>query len=121
MAYEIKTLEPEQAARAYAGLIDPSCDATPKSAAQAGQSFALKTPAGTLIFTTTERGQQLWIEAAAGQGADDMTAHGLALIEGMAQGAGLASVGFQTARPGLMRKAQKQGYTVAGWILKKAV
>lgn len=121
MAYEVQTLDPHQAARAYAGLHDPSGQATPETAAHAGQSFALRTPRGTLTFTTVQRGGELWIEAAAGQGADNMTAHGLALIEGMAQGAGLGSVGFQTARPGLARKAIKQGYTVAGWILKKAV
>lgn len=100
---------------------DPIGQATPESLARNGHSFALQTPGGTLIFTVKTLGACLWIEAGTGRGADDMTAYGAALIEGMAKGAGLASVGFQTARPGLVRKAKKQGYTVAGWILKKAV
>lgn len=122
MAFEkVEPLAPDQAAEHYQGITDPAGQATPESVTSCGQSFELTTKAGRLVFTVTQKQDCLWIEGAAGNGADDMTAHGLAFIENMAKVAGLDSVGFQTARPGLARKAVKQGYTVAGWILKKVV
>lgn len=120
MAFEeVQPLEPHQAAEHYQGITDPAGRATPQSVANSGQSFELKTSAGRLVFTVTRIDDCMWIEGAAGNGADDMTAYGLAFIEGMAEAAGLDSVGFQTARPGLARKAVKQGYSIVGWILKK--
>lgn len=65
-------------------------------------------------------GDELWIDAAAGKAPGyDLTAAGLAIVE--AQAAGLETVGFLTRRPGLLKKAQRLGYQVDGWILRKRI
>jgi len=73
------------------------------------------------VFVVRKDGPLLWVQAAAGAAADDLTSMGLELIEEMARKAECTHVGFQTARPGLVRKASRCGYQVAGWILKKEV
>ena len=123
MAFEKLTpLEPSQAEPHYCGIVDPAGMATPRSVAQTGQAYRLQTTAGELVFNVTKTASgAMWIEAAAGNGADDLTAAGFEMIEAIAQAAAAHSVGFQTARPGLVRKAQRHGYEVVGWILKKAM
>lgn len=66
-------------------------------------------------------GSELWIQAAGGAAKIDLTIFGLALIEQQAKGAALKSVGFQTRRRGLVRKAIKAGYQVDGYILRKKI
>lgn len=61
-------------------------------------------------FTVIEREGGLFVTAASGEGRRDLTA----LILGTLEQAGAASVAFQTRRRGLMRKAQRLGYRVAG-------
>lgn len=73
------------------------------------------------MFVLERSGDTVCIHGAAGLAAEDLTAIGLALIEECARQAGARQVKFQTARRGLVRKAEKAGYMVAGWILKKAV
>lgn len=107
-----------RAALAYAACIglDPEGKATPESAASAGESFALKTDTGSLVYTIAPTpGGGCWVHAAAGQGAG-MTEQGLRAIERQAQGLGLRAVAFQTMRRGLVRKAQALGYRVAGRV-----
>lgn len=58
-----------------------------------------------------------WIDAARGSGPADWSGLLLPIIEAQAQGA--ARVAFQTARRGLVRRAQAQGYTVRGWVMGK--
>lgn len=79
------------------------------------------TEAGALVFVATKRASNLWIEAAQGQGAQDFTALGLELAQRTAQHTGCESVSFQTARRGLVKKAEQHGFKVVGWILKKEV
>jgi hypothetical protein len=124
MAFEKLTpLDQAQAQAAFTvtPVPDPSGMSTPESLAAAGQAFELSAAGGSGVFVVTKKGTRLWIEAAAGAAADDLTAMGLELIEEMAQRAECIEVAFQTARPGLVRKANQRGYQVAGWILKKAV
>lgn len=66
-------------------------------------------------------GSELWIQAAGGAAKIDLTVLGLALIEQQARNAHLKSVGFQTRRRGLVRKAIKAGYQVDGYILRKKI
>lgn len=61
----------------------------------------------------------LWINGAAGQGASDWTRNGLAVAEHQAAQCRAHAVGFQTARRGLVKRAQASGYRVAGYILMK--
>lgn len=121
MAFEELTpVSREHAAQAFQNVPDPTGKSTPESLA-AGPAFELRTSGGSGVFSLERCGNSLWVTAASGRADDDLTAIGLELIEETARQAGCDEVGFQTARPGLVRKAQKQGYQVAGWILKKAV
>lgn len=65
-------------------------------------------------------GRELWIQAAGGRGKIDLTETGLRAVEIQAAGA-FSSVGFQTRRRGLVKKAKKAGYVVDGWILRKKI
>ncbi|WP_321797123.1 hypothetical protein [Burkholderia sp. BCC1988] len=63
-------------------------------------------------YVLQRQGDECFVLAAAGAVDFDLTAFGLALIEAHARG--LASVAFQTRRPGLIRKASRHGYRIAG-------
>lgn len=120
---EVKALSPAQAQAAFTAtpVPDPRGTSTPASLAGAGQAFELTAAGGSGVFVVRKNGAQLWIQAAAGHAADDLTQLGLELIEEMARHAECTEVAFQTERPGLVKKANQRGYEVAGWILKKAV
>jgi membrane protein required for beta-lactamase induction len=60
-----------------------------------------------------------WVDFMKGNGPIDWTAMLGPVIE--AQAKGTRRVAFQTMRPGLVKKAQRQGYTVRGWILAKDI
>lgn len=101
---------------------DPTGLATHESIAAAGQAFELQAGGGGGLFVVSKRGAMLWIHAAhGGDSADDLTELGLQLIEEMARRAGCDTVGFQTARPGLVKKTTQLGYKATGWILTKKV
>lgn len=100
---------------------DPWGEATADTLAAAGPAFKLTTASGSVVFVLERNGDAVSIHGAAGQAGEDLTAIGLTVIEECARQAGAKEVKFQTARRGLVRKAEKAGYTVAGWILKKAV
>jgi hypothetical protein len=63
-------------------------------------------------YVLQRRGDECYVLAAAGSVDFDLTAFGLALIEAHARG--LSSVAFQTKRPGLIRRASRLGYRIAG-------
>lgn len=101
---------------------DPTGLATHESLAASGQAFELEAGGGGGLFVVSRRGSMLWVHAAhGGDSADDLTELGLELIEEMARRAGCDTVGFQTARRGLVRKTERLGYEPAGWIMKKRV
>ena len=62
-----------------------------------------------------------WIDACKGVGPAPWVGLLLPAIEAQARGQRPAcgAVAFQTARPGLVRQAKRQGYRVTGWILRK--
>lgn len=62
-------------------------------------------------------GIECYVLAAAGRCDGDLTAAMLAFIED--NGAEFDSIGFQTRRRGLVKKAQKHGYEIAGYIMRK--
>lgn len=95
---------------------------TPEAIAARGQAFLLPTDTGPLVFVTHGAAGVLYIDAAAApQGGQGMTAQGLQLAEEVARGGGFGEVAFQTVRRGLVRQAEKHGYVVAGYIMKKAI
>lgn len=110
-------VEPAAAAQAYAAHVhlDPEGIATPDSLAASGPSFAVQTDSGQTVFTLGAIGGDCWIHAAAGSGYG-MTAPTFAVIEQIAARAGCVSVSFQTMRRGLVRRARRLGYQIAGQI-----
>ncbi len=85
--------------------------------ARAGQCFAATAEHAQAVYVVRVVNGIAWVDACKGSGPIDWSALLLNVIEKQAQGC--ASVAFQTKRPGLVRKAKRQGYRVAGWILKK--
>lgn len=124
-AVTLSRVEPDVAASLLRGAerFDPRGIATQADVevmCQEGACFAATHASGAqAVYVLRVRNGQAWVDAAAGSGQVDLTALLLPVIE--LQAARLSSVAFQTARPGLVRKAQRAGYRVAGWILKKDV
>ena len=120
----LSRLEPEFAAALLAGSehLDPSGITTSKDIAgmaERGLCFAATAPAAQAVYIIEVKNGIAWVNAAQGFGPADWAGVLLPIIE--AQAKGCHAVAFQTARPGLLRRAEKQGYTVTGWILKKAI
>lgn len=83
--------------------------------------FILDDEKAQFAFALVAQGRELWIQAAGGKGEQDLTALGLDAIEQRAAVGRFASVGFQTRRVGLVKKALKHGYIIDGYILRKAI
>lgn len=83
-----------------------------------GQCFALDLPGGRLVYVLELLGPCLWITAAAGN-TTNATAQALATIELQAVRMGAMAVKFQTVRRGLVRLAQRAGYSSTGFVLFK--
>ena len=92
---------------------------TLRQSAERGHCFAVTHASGAqAVYIIAVENGQAWVTACKGEGAAvDFTRTLLPAIEHQAQG--LAAVAFQTARPGLVRKARAMGYQVTGWIMKK--
>lgn len=84
-----------------------------------GQCFAATAPGAQVVYVLRVENGRAWVDAMKGAGAVDWIANALPIIEAQAQG--LRAVAFQTGRRGLVRKAQRQGYRVAGYIMEKAL
>lgn len=84
-----------------------------------GQCFAATAPGAQVVYVLRVENGRAWVDAMKGAGAVDWIANALPIIEAQAQG--LRAVGFQTGRRGLVRKAQRQGYRVTGYIMEKAL
>lgn len=109
---------------ACAGL-DPEGKATPESAAQAGDCFAVTGKGGEVAISVAFRGGVAWVIAAAG-GGHRMAAPTLEIIERLARAHDCFVIAFQTMRQGLRRVAMGMGYeTVSnigpGWKLEKRI
>lgn len=96
-------------------MIDPEGLATPHSVAQAGQCFELDFPQGKAVLSVGGESGALWCYALAGQGRD-LTRAADAVLCSIARLSGFRRIGFQTARPGLVRRCRSLGYTVAGVV-----
>lgn len=122
----VQEVSREAAARALASVVarDPDGLATAENVAAAGVPLLLEVEGGHATMVLARRGpgaRQLWVEGAVGGGEADMTAIGLRFIEDTAHQAGCTEVAFQTSRRGLVRKAERLGYQVRGYILRKAI
>lgn len=93
----------------------------PEQLAEGGECFRLTTASGEGVFVLSRAGDVLWIAGAGSCGGEGLTEAGLAAIERAARGQGCSAVGFQTVRRGLVRRAERAGYEVVGYLMKKAV
>lgn len=73
---------------------------------------------GALV--TTEAGADLWVSMAAGRAQCDLVAVLADHLRRHAAGR-YRSIGFQTARRGLVKKAKDHGYTVEAFIMRKSL
>ena len=117
----VRALDAATAARALAGMahLDPrgiARDEDIPGMCEAGQCWHVSTPRGSAVIVTQRTASGvLWVDAAAGVGEDDMTA----AIDEVLRHTGARSVGFQTKRRGLVRRAERLGFRVAGFILRR--
>lgn len=120
---QVREVSRERAVQAFTEtpVPDPRGTSTPESLTAAGVPFELKTATGGGVFVLERQGDVLWITAAVGKAADDLTELGFQLVEETARQAGCSEVGFQTSRRGLVHKSERHGYEVVGWIMRKAL
>lgn len=116
-ALNLRPIQRDAARRAFeaAGVIDPEGLATAHSVAQAGQCFELDFPQGKAVMSVGPEAGALWCYGLAGQGRD-LTLAADAVLCRIARMSGFQRIGFQTARPGLVRRCRPLGYTVAGVV-----
>lgn len=119
----VREVSRERAVQAFTEtpVPDPSGTSTPQTLAAVGVPFELETGTGRGVFVLEQQGDVLWVNAAAGKAADDLTDIGLQVIEETARQVGCRFVAFSTARRGLVHKSERRGFEVSGWIMKKAV
>lgn len=103
------------------GVHDPRGVNTPADIAAGGTCMRFVTPTGSMAFVLRKDGAMLWVDGAASEAGEGLTAPGLALAEAIALQSGCTHVAFETNRPGLARLATRQGYRISGFILEKAV
>lgn len=94
---------------------------TAEQLAEGGECFRLTTADGSGVFVLSRAGDVLWIDGAGSCGGQGLTEAGLEVIERAARGQGCSAVGFQTMRRGLVRRAERAGFEVVGFLMKKAV
>ncbi len=106
------------AAMRQAGLEAPlPCD-TPEQIAANGECFELQTESGRCAFVLRRRGEVLWIDGAGALTGQGFTQRGLELCKEIARQAGCSMLAFETNRRGLVRMSARQGFEVAGFVMK---
>lgn len=85
--------------------------------AERGQCFELSGDQASAVYVLTVRNCVCWVDALKGSGTVDL----VELVDGVltAQAEGLQAIALQTKRPGLVKKLQRHGYRVTGWVMRK--
>lgn len=117
----MRLLTADEAARRLAGCeqLDPRGLCTPGDIAAMcinGQCFELRDAVGAAVVVVTVCNGVHWIDAAAGGGGDDLCRY----IDAAVVALGATEIGFQTKRRGLVQRAERFGYSVAGYIMRRA-
>ena len=117
----VRPIPAAQAAQALAAMahLDPRGLATPADVAQACQDCealeVLDGQGGRAVVLVAKANGMHWIEAAAGEGGANLCA----TITEALDASGARSIGFQTKRRGLVRRAERLGYRVCGYIMRR--
>jgi len=117
----VRAVTPAEAAQALAGLsaLDPrglcrEADLLPMCQA-AAHCLSVEDKTGRALIVVNVVNGVHWIEAAGGGGGDNLCP----FIDAAMDNLGAVSVGFQTMRPGLVKRAHQLGYRTAGFILRR--
>lgn len=124
MAPEISQVSAAQAVavmRAVKHMADPSNMDTLESIAGNGECFRFAVGESEGVFVVKKKGCHLWVSAAAALASAGLAKIGMQAMDAIAVQAQCRTVGFQTARAGLVRLAKKQGYRVTGFIMEKRI
>jgi hypothetical protein len=118
----VRRIEPGLAASRLQGLeaFDPAGTTTASdiaAMAERGQCFTVGDLQDAAVYVVRISNGIAWISACMGSGPTPWARVLLPVIEQQADGC--SAVAFQTARRGLVRQAQAQGYEITGWIMKK--
>lgn len=104
-------------------LVDPLGRETLAQAVRGAWCVRLVSGAGSMVLAIKAQNHRLWIAAAGADSCQSMTADVLAWAMDKARQWGAVGVGFQTVRPGLVRRACALGYVARpcgnGWTLEK--
>lgn len=118
----VRAIAPASASLALAGCedLDPrglTSTADLEAMAQRGQCFEISGDQVSAVYVLSVRNGVCWVDALKGCGSVDL----VELVDGvlMAQAAGLDAIALQTKRPGLVKKLQRHGYRVTGWVMRK--
>lgn len=121
-ALTVRPIPAAQAAARLAGVaeLDPSGVASSGAdLVRYGQAFEVEGEGGDAVFVVAVRNGCAFVVAAKGGGRLDMTTVLDELVTRAATNDGCTSIALQTARPGLVRKLQRRGFRVTGWVMKK--
>ncbi|TAH10516.1 MAG: hypothetical protein EAZ11_12285 [Curvibacter sp.] len=104
-------------------LVDPLGRETLAEAVRGAWCLRLISDKGSMVLCVKSVNGRLWIAAAGAESRQSMTADVLAWAMEKARQWRAVGVGFQTARPGLVRRACALGYVARpcgnGWTLEK--
>ncbi|MDF3822340.1 hypothetical protein P3G55_20720 [Leptospira sp. 96542] len=132
MQIHVQAVSPFEAAPEFSQCIDPDGRDTPDEMARAGKCFKVSASGCAVFMSIGSQAGQMWcFAAAARQGSRGMADVALHFLEHAARVTGHATAGFQTARMGLVRRAQRRGWEIVkhigrdwktvGWVLEKKV
>lgn len=118
----LSQLEPDLAGALLTGCehLDPRGITTAAdlgNLARGGQCYLASAEAGQCVYVVKVQNGIAWVDAIKGHGPVRWSLVMPPVIE--AQAKGLRAVAFQTARPGLVRQLEAQGYRTTGWVLRK--
>jgi hypothetical protein len=121
-ALTLRAIPAEEAAAAlvHCESLDPRGVMTPGDVwrmAQAGQCFALEGGQAAAVYVVRVVNDVVWVDAVRGAGDADVTE----LVDRVLtrQAEGCRAIALQTKRRGLVRKLQRHGYSVTGWVMRK--
>ncbi len=118
---DTRAISPEAAAKALAGLsvrdargLMTEADILPTC--HYGRCLEVAGEGGSAVVVLHEGNGVLWVEAVKAGGASAGLSEE---IDTLLCGSGAKAIAFMTERRGLVRRAERRGYRIAGYVMKK--
>lgn len=123
MEIEIAQVSRAQASAmlAAAQVVDPARMSSHDDIASAGECFSLSHAGSSCVFVVRKKDRHLWVSGAAAIASKGLAKVGMQALDALAAQAQCQTIGFQTARAGLVKLAKKNGYRITGFILEKRI